>query len=69
MVLGTIFLGGHSYFLSLSNYLSEKKWDLKSVSQCPFKRRKMYFFIVLIPFYPSLTIPKLLRVFNSLFLY
>ena len=34
---GDDFLGGHSYyFLSVSNYLSEKKRDLKSVSQCPF---------------------------------
>ena len=37
MVLGTIFLGGHPYFLSVSNDFSEKKRDLKSDSQCPFK--------------------------------
>ena len=36
MVPGTIFLG-HSYFPSVSNDISEKKWDLKSVMDCPFK--------------------------------
>ena len=36
MVPGTIFLG-HSYFPSVSNDFSEKKRDLKSVMDCPFK--------------------------------
>ena len=38
---GDDFFLGHSYFPSVSNDFSEKKRDLKSVMDCPFKKNKI----------------------------
>ena len=42
-----VFFLGHSYFPSVSNDFSEKKRDLKSLMDCPFKWPQIFSFTIL----------------------